>query len=196
MTEDLQHLLEKINAEGVERANAEAGKIVGEANARAKAVLDAAAQEAGQIVAAAKQEADAFGRRAEETIRQAARDTVLNIEKSVTAMLTGLLLKDVNAAMGDPDLVATLAGEAVRAYLSDNAGTADVAVSEKLADALRVKLAGMAKDGVTVVTDDRAGTGFKVRLAGGHVEHDFTGPAVADALSRGLRPRLASLLKS
>ena len=195
MTQDLQYLLEKINADGVEKAKAEADKIVGAANAQAKAIRDDASRQAEQIVATARQEAEAFGRRAEETIRQAARDTLLGVEKSVTAMLTGLLLKEVNAAMSDPALVSTLAAEAVRAYLSGKGGTAEVAAAAKLADALRVRLAQEAKSGVTVVTDERTGAGFRVRLAGGHVEHDFSGAAVADALARGLRPRLAELLK-
>lgn len=195
MTQDLQYLLEKINADGVEKAKAEADKIVGAANAQAKAIRDDASRQAEQIVATARQEAEAFGRRAEETIRQAARDTLLGVEKSVTAMLTGLLLKEVNAAMSDPALVSTLAAEAVRAYLSGRSGAVEVAASAKLADALRVRLAQEAKSGVTVVTDERTGAGFRVRLAGGHVEHDFSGAAVADALARGLRPRLAELLK-
>ena len=195
MTEDLQHLLERINAEGVEKAKAEAERIIGAANARAKAILDAAAREAEQAAANAKLEAEAFGRRAEETIRQAARDTLLNVEQSVTALLTNLLLKEVNASMSDAHFVAPLAEAAVRAYLPGNSGAAEVVSSANLADALRSKLRGMARDGVTVVTDERSGTGFKVRLADGHVEHDFTGAAVAAALAKGLRPRLAALLK-
>jgi len=193
MTQDLQQLLEKINADGVEKANAEAEKIIGAANARAKTILDSASREAEQIVANAKAEAKAFERRAEEAVRHAARDTLLKVEQSVTALLTGLLLKEVNAAMANPDLVASLASEAVRAYLTGSGGI-NIATSASLADTLRARFAGLAKEGVSVVTDDRTGTGFKVRLAGGHVEHDFTGAAVAEALSRGLRPQLKELI--
>ena len=195
MTEDLQFLLEKINADGVEKAKAEPERIIGAAHARAKAILDAAKHEAEQTLAAAKLEADAFGRRTEESVRQAARDTLLSVEKDVTAMLTTLLLEEVNAAMNDPHFIATLAEEAVRAYLTGNDGAvADIATSAALVDVLRAKLAAAAARGVTVVTDERTGSGFKVRLAGGRVEHDFTGAAVATALARGLRPRLAALL--
>ena len=194
MTQDLQYLLEKINADGVEKANAEAEKIIGAANVRAKAILDAATREAGKTLAAAKQESEAFERRAEETIRQSARDTLLMVEQSVTALLTNLLLKEVNAAMSNPDLIATLATEAVRAYIAGKADAMTVTASEELANVLRVKLADMAKRGVKVETDERAGAGFKIRLAG-RVEHDFSGTAVATALARGLRPRLAALLK-
>lgn len=195
MTQDLQQLLEKINADGIEKARAEAAAIVGAAEARAKEILAAAAREAEQARAAARQDAEAFERRAEETVRQAARDTLLAVEQSVTTLLTGILLKETHAAMSDPGLVSALAAEAVRAYLGGGGGTVEIAASAKLADALRASLAREAANGVTVVTDAQAGTGFKVRLAGGRVEHDFTGAAVAAALAHGLRPRLAALLK-
>ncbi|MCL1921758.1 MAG: hypothetical protein FWG50_11930 [Kiritimatiellaeota bacterium] len=196
MTQDLQQLLERINAEGVAKANAEAERIIGAANARAKGIVEAASREAEQAVAKARAEADAFSRQAEATVRQAMRDTLLDIEKKVEALLTKLLVQEASAAMSNPSLVATLAAEAVRAYLPGHGGAMDVLAAPELADALRAKLAQEARGGgVTVVTDERTGSGFKVRLAGGRVEHDFTGAAVADALARGLRPRLAELLK-
>jgi V/A-type H+-transporting ATPase subunit E len=195
MTQDLQQLLEKINTDGVEKAKTETLKIIDQANLQAKSIVDDATREAEQMVAHAKQEADAFAHRAEETIRQAARDTVLNVEKSVTAMLTALLLKDVSITMNSPELVAQLASEAVRAYIQEKGGM-DVVASAKLVDVLRAKLASEAVKGVTVVSDNHTGSGFKVRLANGRIEHDFSGAAVADALAKNLRPKLAALLKS
>jgi V/A-type H+-transporting ATPase subunit E len=195
MTQDLQQLLEKINKDGVEKAKSETLKIIDQANAQAKAIVATAAREAEQLVAHAKQEADAFEHRAEETIRQSARDTVLNVEKSVTEMLTALLLKDVSITMNSPELVAQLASEAVRAYIQEK-GEMDVVASAKLVDVIRAKLASEAVKGVTVVSDAHTGSGFKVRLENGRVEHDFSGAAVADALAKNLRPKLAALLKS
>ena len=195
MTQDLQQLLEKINTDGVEKAKSEGAKIIDQANAQAKEIVAAATRNAEQMVAHAKQEADAFERRAEETIRQSARDTVLNVEKSVTTMLTALLLKDVNTTMNTGELVAQLASEAVRAYIQEK-GSMDVVASSKLVEAIRAKLAAEALNGVTVVSDDHTGAGFKVRLANGRIEHDFSGAAVADALAKNLRPKLAALLKS
>ena len=195
MTQDLQQLLEKINTEGVEKANAEAERIIREANARAKGILDDAARKAGQTTASAEADAEAFERRAEESIRQAARDTLLNVERAVTTLLTKLLITEVNAAMSDSTRVAVLAEQAVRVYLENN-DEIDVVTSPDLLNVLRAKLKNKAQNnGVSVETDGRTGTGFKVRVEGGRIEHDFTGPAVADALARGLRPNLAALLK-
>ena len=194
MTQDMQQLLEKIQRDGVDKAKAEADKILEKANTQARQLLENAKNEAVRTVASARQEAEAFERRAEETIRQSARDTILTVEKAVGQLLGQLLVKDVNCALGNTDLVAGLALEAVRAYLAGNSAV-EVAAANKLADALRAKLAAEALNGVRVVTDEATGTGFRVRLANGRVEHEFTGAAVAETLARQLRPRLAALMK-
>jgi V/A-type H+-transporting ATPase subunit E len=194
MTQDLQQLLEKIQRDGADKAQSEADAILAKANAQARALLEGAKSEAAKIISDARQEAEAFERRAEETIRQSARDTVLTVEKSVTRLLTQLLLKEVNAALSNTDVVAGLAVEAARAYIGGN-GTVEVAAASQLADTLRSKLAADAASGVTVVTDEATGAGFRVRLDNGRIEHAFTGAAIADALAKQLRPRLAAFVK-
>ena len=195
MTQDLQHLLEKIQRDGVDKAKTDADKIIDAAQSQARSLLEAARAEATTLTTGAQMEAEAFERRAEETIRQSARDTLLSVEKSVTALLTNLLLKEVNTALNSTDLVSGLVLEAVRAYLGGK-GTVEVAAAAELVDALRAKLAAEAVAGVTVVSDATTGAGFRVRLADGRVEHDFTGAAIVDALSKQLRPRLAALMKT
>ena len=82
----------------------------------------------------------------------------------------------------------------MHAYLGGK-GSVEVSASAKLADVLRAKLAADAVAGVTVVTDESTGAGFRIRLASGRIEHTFTGTAVADALAKQLRPTLAALMK-
>ena len=195
MTQDLQHLLEKIQRDGVDKAKADADKLVEAARAQTRSILDAAKAEAEKVKGDARVEAEAFEHRAEETVRQSSRDTLLGVEKAVTALLTNLLLKDVNTALNSTELVSGLVVEAVKTYLCGK-GSIEVATAAKLADALRAKLAAEAATGVTVVTDETIGTGFRVKLADGRIEHTFTGAAVADSLAKQLRPRLAALMKS
>ena len=85
--------------------------------------------------------------------------------------------------------VVSLVAEAVKGLV----GPAEVAVDPKLAAALKAQLA--AQSNITVVTDERLGTGFSVKTEGGRVEHAFTGDAIASELARRLRPDLAKLLK-
>ncbi len=105
MTQDLQQLLEKIQRDGVDKAQAEADALLSDARAQAASLLDAAQAEAVKIKAEARQEAEAFEHRAEETMRQAARDTVMKVEKAVIHLLQRLLLENVNAGFdANPEL--------------------------------------------------------------------------------------------
>ena len=194
MTQELQPILEKIQREGVEKARAEADKIIAEAKKQAEELLKSSHAEAEKVSEKAQQEADAFTRRAEETVRQAARDTVMQVEKAVTALFTNLLLSEVNQALAQESVITGLAQSAVKNYLNGKEPI-ELAAGEKLADALRAKLSAEAQNGLEILTDETAASGFRVRLSGGRVEHSFTGAAVADALAKRLRPRLAALMK-
>ena len=192
MAEELQNLLEKIKRDGVDKANAEAAAIVNKAKAEAAVIVKDAQAQAEAAKAAAKTQADQDAARAAETIRQAARDTVLKVESAVTTLLSALLTKSVDAALADPAVAAPLAAEAVKALVKGDAA-AEVAANGKLVEALRAQLAAQAN--IKVVLDEATQAGFTVKLDGGRVEHDFTGAVVTDALASRLRPDLAKLLK-
>jgi len=190
MAEELQQLLEKIQHEGVDKANAEAKAILDKANAEAKAIVEKAKEEAAATTAKAEADAQAFAERANKTIGQAARDTVMEVKNGVNKFFEGLLAQDVKAALADN--AAALAAEAIKAL---SAGTdAQVAANTQLAEALRAQFAASAANGVQVVTDESVGTGFSVRLDGGRVEHDFSEKAITAALAKRLRPDLAKIV--
>ena len=150
MAEELQQLLEKIQHDGVEKANAEAATILAKAKADAAAILKDAESKAAALRAQAETDAKAFEERAQKTIFQAARDTVLEVKDAIGRMLEKLLAKDVAAALADPSEAAKLALAAVNELGSN----ADVAAGEKLAAALKAQLAADAKAGVKVVLDE------------------------------------------
>ena len=192
MAEELQQLLEKIQHDGVEKANAESDAILAKAKADAAAILKDAESRAAALRAQAETDAKAFEERAQKTISQAARDTVLEVKDAIGRMLEKLLAKDVAAALADPSEAAKLALAAVNELGSN----ADVAAGEKLAAALKAQLAADAKAGVKVVLDESVGTGFSIRLDGGRVEHDFSESAIVAALAKRLRPDLAKLVNA
>ena len=189
MAEELQSLIEKINRDGVEKAKAEAEKIVAEAKKQAETIVKKAKDEAAEAASTAAKEAELSAERAKETLRQAARDAVISVEGAVTRMLERLLTANVDAALADPAAAAAIAGDAVKALV----GTGEVVAGPRIAAALKAQLA--AKQNFTVVMDETLGTGFTVKLDGGRVEHDFTGAAVSAELAKRLRPDLAALMK-
>ena len=192
MAEELQQLLEKIQRDGVDKANAEAAAIVAKAKEEANALVKKAQEDAAAAEAKGKADAEAYAARAKETISQAARDTVLKVKQDVMELLKKLLLQNVTAALATEAV--PLAADAVKELVTGSA-TAEIAAAPKLVDALRAQLAAQAQGGVKVVSDETTGAGFTVKLDNGRVEHDFTDAAISDALAQRLRADLAALLK-
>lgn len=189
MSEELQSLLEKINREGVEKAQARANEIIAEAEAKAKDLIAAAQQEAAQAKAAAEKASADYAARAAVTIKQAARDTVREVEGAVTALLERVLAKDVNAALAAPESVKALITEALKGLT----GSVELALPPALVETLRAQLAS--EKNLTTVPDEAVRTGFSVKVDNGRVEHAFTGIVVAEELARRLRPDLAKLVR-
>ncbi len=189
MSEDLQSLLEKINREGVEKAQREADAIVAAARAKADELVKAAKESAAAEKAAAEKAAADYEARARVTLKQAARDTVKNVAGAVQKLLVNVLAKDVDAALADKKAVGALAVTAVKGL----AGPVEVAVPAKLVPTLKAQLA--AQKNVTVVLDETLESGFSVKIDGGRVEHAFTTEMIAGELAKHLRPDLAALLK-
>lgn len=187
--EDLQGLLEKINREGVEKAEAAAAKIIAEATAKAESLVRSAQAEADKAKADAEKSAADFTERAKETVRQAARDTIIMVESSVKSLLEKLLLKETEKALADGETAAKL----VAAAIGGMSGPGEIVCGPALARALAANLASLGS--FTVTTDESAGAGFSVKVDGGRVESAFTADVVAGELAKRLRPDLAALLK-
>lgn len=186
--EDLQSLLEKINREGIEKADAEAAKITAAAQAKADALVKEALAKAAQAKAKSEKDAKAYADRAAETIRQSARDVIIGVKDSVTALLENLLAKDVDRALGDEKTAVSIVSEAIR----DLTGPGEIRCGGKLAAALKSQAAGLKS--FTLTVDEALGAGFTVKTDGGRVEHDFTTETISTELARRLRPDLAKLL--
>ena len=186
--EDLQGLLEKINRDGVEKAEAEARKIIDDARAKADALIKDALAQTAQSKADAEKTSAAYAERAAETIRQAARDIVIGVKDSVTALLENLLAKDVDKALGDETAATQIVADAIK----DLTGPGEIRCGAKLAKTLNSQLSTL--NSFTVTTDEALGAGFTVKLDNGRVEHDFTAETISTELAKRLRPDLAKLL--
>jgi len=187
--EDLQNLLEKINREGVEKADAEAKRIIDAAQAKADALVKKAQEDAARAKADAEKDAAAYAARARESVGQAARDVVLGVKDAVTALLERILVKEVDRALLDEKTFLDLVSSAVK----DLTGPGEVTCGPKLAKALAARLASAGS--FTVVTNETQEAGFTVKTDGGRIEHAFTGEVIAAELAKRLRPDLAELLK-
>ena len=196
MAEELQALLDRIQNEGVAKAEAEAARIVADAKAKAADIVAKARAEETAAKERAKDEAAQFRDRAEANVRQAARDVVLGVEKSVRDTLDRLLLAKISTAL-DSGTVRRLVAEIVPAFAkADAAVVLPPAQLADLRDALLADLRDAAASGVDIRSDDGLTAGFRVSLAGGRIEYDFSADAIRAEMSRMLRPELAKLLQA
>ncbi len=196
MPEELQSLLDRIQAEGVGKAEARAAEIVAAAEKKAADIVAAAEKKASETRAGAEADAKTFERRSAESLRQAARDVVRSVRENVQETCERLLRADVRAALSG-DALAAVVEEIVRASLADGAGSAELLVppaeAEKVSAHARARLAAELAKGLRIAPSADVSAGVRVLVQDGRVEHDFTDRAIVEALSRVVRPDLAKI---
>jgi len=197
MTEELQSLLDRIRTEGVERAEAEAEGIVGEAQQRARQIVAEAKAEADELRRRAEDDAAASLERGEKALDQAGRDFLLTLQKRIEAILRETLRDTVAAAL-TPDVVADMLVRLAEAYATHdmNESRVDVLLApddrEAVAALVMQKYRELVSQGLTLRADERLAKGFKVSFVDDKLYHDFSLSALAEALAPVLKPSLGA----
>lgn len=188
MAEELQHLIDRIQSEGVEKAETKSSEIVTTATTEAAKIVADAKAEAAKIVAQAEQDAEVFTVRSKQALEQAGRDLLLTVGKGVEQIFNALL-KDVVVEALDAKLMAKLIGK-----LAEEGAT--VKVSEEALKVLQSTFAKELKKGIDLGAEQDILAGFKLVEKEGTAYRDFTDDALVEALSAFLRPQLAEILKT
>ena len=200
MEEQLQSLLDRIRHEGVEQAEAEAASIVGEAQERARRVVAGAEAEADGLRRRAEADAEASRERGEKALEQAGRDFLLALQKSIEAIL-GETLRDTVATALTPDVVADMLVRLAEAYAAHdmNESRVDVLLAaedrEAIAALVMQKYRDLVNQGLTLRADERLDKGFKVSFVDANLYHDFSLPALAEALAPVLKHPLGEIVQ-
>jgi V/A-type H+/Na+-transporting ATPase subunit E len=200
MDEQLQSLLDRIQQEGVERAEAEAARIVQTAEERARRIVAGAGAGGGAIRARAETDAAAAEERAGKALEQAARDFLLSLQNSIEAILRESLHGSVAAGLS-PDVMAGMLVRLADAYAAHdmNESRVDVLLApedrEAVAELVLRQYRDLVKQGLALRPDERVDKGFKVSFVDDNLYHDFTAQALADALAPVLKPPLGDIVK-
>jgi len=200
MAEELQGLLERIQKDGIEKADTEAAKVVGEAKSKAAEIITTAKKEAEEILAKAEADGKMFEARGKSAISQAARDVILSVADTITATLRGIVSKNVDHALSKDDFPAIVKA-AVMTYC-ENTSSENIEVitgneqREKVTAFFMNEMAEQMKAGLTIKGDRNIVSGFIVSIKDDGVHHDFTGETITDAIGSLLRPELAEIIKN
>lgn len=200
MTESLQPLLDRIQKDGVDKAEAKAAEIVAAAEQKAADAVKSAETRAAELLAGAETQAAAVEARGRTALEQAARDVVLAVGDAITALVSNLLREQTGQALTG-DALHELITLVVGAYCRDpeQASRIEVQVAEKHAEQAKAvvlaALAEHAKAGLAVAPTAELESGFRISIKDGDVYHDFSGPAIAAALARLVRPAVADIVR-
>jgi V/A-type H+/Na+-transporting ATPase subunit E len=200
MDEQLQSLLDRIRHEGVERADAEAAGIVGDAQERAARIVAEAEATAEGLRRQAETDAEASLERGEKALEQAGRDFLLTLQKSIAAILRETL-RDTIAGALTPDVVADMLVRLAEAYAAHdmNESRIDVLLAaddrDRVAAIVMQKYRALVNAGLTLHADERLERGFKVSFADDNLYHDFSLPTLAEALAPVLKPPLGEIVE-
>lgn len=195
MAEDLQYLMERIQKDAVDKAENDAAAIIAKAKEKAAEIVKAAEAEAQAKLAKADKDAEAFTERSERTLEQSARDLLLSVGKNLQDMILNLLSLQVEKSL-DESTVKEMLLSLAKGYSAHVEVDFSEADAKKLASFVTGEFVKQLSNGVEVSSDKGVKYGFRVKLDGGKVTHEFTEKAMADALSALLRPQLAKVVNA
>ncbi|MEN7973283.1 MAG: hypothetical protein ABFR47_05565 [Verrucomicrobiota bacterium] len=194
MAEELKHLIEQIQKEGVEKAEEQANTIISQAKEKAAKIITEAEQKAQDSLTKAQAESEAFSERSVKTLKQAARDLLITVGQGCEKVVGEVLGKEVDEALSG-DLLQKM----ISSVIEQNSGGVELSVSANDKVALATYCAELAKKSgkeIELISDSEILSGFKVGFKDKNVYLDYTGEAVADALAASLRPELAKTVSA
>jgi vacuolar-type H+-ATPase subunit E/Vma4 len=195
MEAKLESLIQKIEQEAVDGAQAKADALLAEAQHQAERLVADARGQAQDIVAAAKRRAEEFRVSGETALQHAARDVELHLKERIEALFDRVFRRAVGATM-DPTFLKELVLKIAQQW--SHGGALEVTVSAADREALeRLLIAGLQgdlKETIALSASTRGGKGIRIGVKGESVYYDFSEGAIAAALREQVSPRLRQTL--
>lgn len=199
MAEELQSLLEKINQDGIMKAEAEKAKIIAAAEKEAAGIIADAKKEAENIIAAAEKENESLSKRTVSALEQSRRDILLQLREELASRLNEAI-QDASCEALSPEFMAQLVRELAIAFSAKPDTAIHVRTSvkdaEKLDSALRAALADSFSKEPKVLAGKEINNGMEVSFDGGKCFYDFTLDAISDLLNEYLGDKLSAVFKA
>jgi V/A-type H+-transporting ATPase subunit E len=201
MAEDLQSLIDRIQQDGLAKAEGETQRMVAAAQEQAAKLIQDAEAQAKARVERADRDSQIFVERGNKALEQAARDVILSVHQAVSETLDRLVLRTVGEVL-TLDVIKQMMVKVVEAYCARQGDCTGVDLlvapsdQKKIVEFFLQEFRSAIDKGVEIHVDSGLGSGFRVSIEGTQVHHDFTPKEIAAALSKMLRPRLAEIVKA
>ncbi|MFA4991299.1 MAG: hypothetical protein WC569_01800 [Candidatus Omnitrophota bacterium] len=200
MGENLKGLLEKINMEGVRKAEESARAIEGKAKAEAEKIMEDARKKAEKILEEASIKAEKAKLNGDLAIKQASRDLLLSLRDEIRKILNKVVGGETNRTLSTEETAGIL-HDLILKYSDKNGETSDIRVIlkkedlEKIRHGFMSRLKEKVKEGVEFKPSSGVGAGFYISFDKGKSYFDFTDEGLKETLCLYLNQELTDLIK-
>ena len=193
--EKIQELTEKLLREGVEKGQAEADRIVGEARQQADQILQEARQQAQEIIAQAQKKSGETAANTRSELKMYTGQAMSALKSEIANMLTDGVVKEAVAGLtASPDFRGQFAVAMAEKWSADE----PVVISSSEADSLKAYFAAKAKalldKGVTINKVNGKDTLLTIAPADGSYKVNFGKEEFETYFKNFLRPQLIEML--
>jgi V/A-type H+-transporting ATPase subunit E len=199
MAEELQSLLEKIQNDGIKKAEAERDEIIAQAQAEAAKIIKEAEEKAKALRDSAEADASSAVQRAENSIRQAARDIILKLKAELENRLRLAISSSSKSAM-TPEFMAELIRDLAKEFAADPDAEITILSSardaEALASAVKDTLGSSYKNAPKVFADSAVKGGMQISFNNDEVFFDFSVEAITGLVGKYAGEKLARILEN
>ena len=200
MAEDVQGLLDKIHNDGIAKAEQEKEAIIAAAKKEAAQIVAEAKAQAEILKKAAQTEAQTDQDKANDAIRQAARDAVIALKTDLLAKLNAVVHSCIGDAM-TPEVMKQIILTMAQSYAKDaNAGESlEVLISkqeqEQTQAFLKEQLLKELKATSVIELTTDFNSGLQISFRDSDVYFDFSDDALAEVICRFVGPKLTAVIK-
>jgi len=200
MNHKIKEIADKIHREGVEKANREAGQIVGEAKQEAERIIADARRQAEEILRDAKTQEEDFSEKIRSEIRIAHRQAMAGLKKEITDLIqAGVIGESVRTGLEDHTFVLKLLESVVENW-KNHASDPELEVLlpadqlENTEKQFRNKVNGLLNNSLVFTPVPGLSSGFEIRPQNGGYKISMTDEALEEFLRSHFRPRTAEFL--
>lgn len=200
MSQQVQELIDKIKAEGLQAADQKAKEIEDQAQEKTREIIADAQKQAQALITQAEEEIKKKEESVKMALRQASRDMLLTLKGEIQGILHRIIAAKVKDTLTIENL-ARIIGEVSKKAIDENQAESGVEVilSPKdlkgLKDGFIAQLQKQLKKPIEFKASDDFGKGFAISFDEGKSSFDFTQASLAEYLSVYLNEQVAELLK-
>ncbi|MDD5455783.1 MAG: hypothetical protein PHV30_01985 [Candidatus Margulisbacteria bacterium] len=193
----LQSLIDKIKADGVQEAEKQAQEIILTAREDADKIIRDAESRKILLIEEAQSQAIKLKETGEEALKQTARDIILNLKDNLIKMFDVVLNKQI-AEQLTPSVMKDMILKIAEHFQNKGVIDMEVVLNSKDKDALEKLLYQEVKKdlskGLTIKVSDKFQHGFRIGKKGNNSYYDFTAESLTEIFKDFVNPKISKIL--